>query len=249
MEEHWKEYYNDVEGWHFWARTRRELIVKLMERNALLSPEMRVLDIGCSAGHLLDMLKGRGMPEVYGVDVSNAAIALAKERGLTNVLAIDGSTLPFPDAYFDVLIASDVLEHIEEPIKALKEWSRVLKPGGRLLVFVPAFQWMWTEHDKLNQHYRRYSIPLLKDHLQQGQLHTISTGFWNNMLLLPAMLMVFISKFFGRKVVERGYGAAYSPTLINGLMTLWLRTENALLLNGIKLPFGLSTYAIASKPA
>lgn len=245
MEESWKKTYNRIEDWHFWARARRELVVDYLKRKLALTPQRRILDIGCSAGNLLVALRDAGQQELYGIDNSPAAIALAREKGLQNINNTDGSSLAFPDSHFDVIVASDVLEHIESPVVALREWARILKPDGRLLVFVPAFEWLWTGHDDRNGHYRRYTTKSLSKELAEAGLQVEDSGFWNNALVIPAAILQLISKLMKKKLVEKGHSATYSPGIVNGLLVALLRLENFFLLRGVRIPFGLSTFAVA----
>src|SRR5207253_9325776 len=128
----------------------------------------KILDIGCAGGPLLLDLKNAGFYNLYGVDVSEKAAEVCKQRGLENVYVMDGHNPEFEENSFDVIIASDSLEHLQDDMLALKNWNRLLKPGGELYVFVPAFMYLWSKHDVVNQHFRRYTAVELKRKMEEN---------------------------------------------------------------------------------
>ncbi|MEJ7662138.1 MAG: methyltransferase domain-containing protein [Hymenobacter sp.] len=133
----------------------------------------------------MQRLRAQGYADVTGIDVSAPAIELAQARGVPHVAVMDGANLEFADARFDLVIASDVLEHIEEEGRALREWTRVLRPGGQLLVFVPAHAYLWSEHDVVNHHFRRYSRAGLLAAMRGAGLRPQRSSFWNTALFFP----------------------------------------------------------------
>src|SRR5687767_2356200 len=123
--------YHQLEEQHWWFASRRDAVYDLIA-GLKLPASAAILEIGCSGGPLLQRLRAAGYTDLTGIDVSAPAIELAVARGVSNVSVMDGAALEFVTARFDVVIASDVLEHIEDETKALNEWTRVLKPGGQL---------------------------------------------------------------------------------------------------------------------
>ena len=145
-------YYN-LEKDHWWFAGRRKLILKLLKD---VSRDSKVLDIGCSGGVLIQELANEGLKNLVGIDADQSAVLLARNREL-NVMLVDAIKTNFEDENFDMIIAADVLEHIENDDQALKEWNRILKKGGKIIILVPAFMFLWRKHDEENQHKRRYS--------------------------------------------------------------------------------------------
>ena len=154
MDQAYETKYHVQEDKHWWFESRRDMVIKLLRQSDRNS---KILEIGCSGGPLIRALNKLGYNDVHGIDISEPAIDLCKLREISNTSVMDGSRPDFGDGQFDVVIASDVLEHIEDEEKALCEWNRILKPSGKLIVFVPAFKMLWSKHDEANHHYRRYS--------------------------------------------------------------------------------------------
>jgi SAM-dependent methyltransferase len=167
-------------------------------------------------------------------------------RGLTGIAVMDAGRLGFAPASFDLVVASDVLEHIEDDAGALAEWRRVLKPRGRLLVLVPAFQMLWAAHDTVNRHHRRYTVAQLRRRLVAAELRVERTGYWNFALFLPILAVRVARRFLGREGRERAGDLRRLPELANrGLYTLQ-RAENRWLLRSLPFPVGVSAFAVAS---
>ena len=124
------------------------------------TPKSRILNIGCGTGGTVDMLEKYGTTD--NVDISDEAIRFMKNGGYKRLYKVDGIALPFKDNTYDAVCAFDVLEHISKESAALKEWRRVLKPGGALIITVPAYQWLWSNHDVSLHHKRRYTNKRLK---------------------------------------------------------------------------------------
>lgn len=241
--------YHQLEEQHWWFTSRRNTVFDLVQRMNL-PPDTRILEIGCSGGPLQFMLRKAGFQHVTGIDVSEPAIALAKHRGLTDVHLMDGAHLKFPDASFDLVIASDVLEHIENDAQATREWARVLRPGGQMVVFVPAFQQLWSQHDVVNHHFRRYTGKDLRQVLEAARLHVSRVSFWNMALVFPTALMRMVQRRLTppTKPTDGGGDLHGLPGPLNNLLSLWLRGENALL-RRLNFPVGVSVFAVAQKKA
>ena len=155
----------DVEERHWWYRGRRAVLEAVLDgigpvREAGAASPPRILDAGCGSGRNMVLLARRGA--VTGIELASQSLEVARARGLGPVLpgSLDDAR-PFADASFDLAVALDVLEHVTDDEAALGELARVLAPGGRLLVTVPQYGWLWGEHDVLAHHHRRYTRALL----------------------------------------------------------------------------------------
>jgi SAM-dependent methyltransferase len=244
--------YHQLEEQHWWFASRRDAVYDLIA-GLNLPASAAILEIGCSGGPLLQRLRAAGYTDLTGIDVSAPAIELAVARGVSNVSVMDGAALAFASARFDVVIASDVLEHIEDEAKALGEWTRVLKPGGQLLVFVPAHAYLWSEHDVVNHHFRRYSRQGLVAALARAGLRVRRSSFWNAGMFFPtAALRMGRRLWSGPPSSEIKPGATgdlhHFAGPANSLLLNWVKLENRLL-RRFNLPLGVSVFALAQKPA
>ena len=226
-----------------WFRGRRDLILRL----ASSAPsEAKILEVGCSGGLLLGELKNRGFSNLNGIDLSQEALDICKKRGILGVKIADARNTGFPDDYFDMVIASDVLEHIADEQKAVSEWRRILKKGGKLIVFVPAFQFLWGDHDEVNLHQRRYSKPQLIKLLRGQGFEIGKSSYWNFCLFFPISAVRFLQKLASKKDEAKDQLWRVSAFLNKILLSL-IKTENKLIAAGINMPVGLSVFCLAKK--
>jgi ubiquinone/menaquinone biosynthesis C-methylase UbiE len=239
--------YHQLEEQHWWFAGRRDAIRKLI--NHMQVPvEANILEIGCSAGPLQQILHTDGYTNLTGIDISENAIKLAEQRGVPNVSVMDGAKLDFADASFDLVVASDVLEHIEDEELAVREWARVLRPGGCMIVFVPAFQMLWTHHDEVNHHYRRYTAAHLRRVIQRAGLTVERSSYWNSTLFFPASVVRLAKRIYSRpssNTVDTGDLKQF-PGWLNSLFGNLLKTENSFL-KYASFPVGVSVFAIGRK--
>jgi ubiquinone/menaquinone biosynthesis C-methylase UbiE len=207
------------------------------------SKQARILDVGCCAGSLLKNLGSSGFSNIYGLDINPQAVAVCKKKNLRNVFVMDGSDMSFHDEEFDVVIASDVLEHIKNENVALSEWNRVLRPGGKLIIFVPAFTFLWSAHDEANGHMRRYSARTLKDSLQVAGFSIRKMSYWNASSFFPALVTRTSQRFLPGPKRDQLFE---TNPIVNSLALGVLKCENAALMH-VSLPFGVSLFAVAEK--
>ncbi len=171
-----------VEDAHWWYRERRQIIERELRR---LSPG-KAIEIGASGGGNCRVLQKHGW-DVLATEYLEAGVEIAKSRGL-NAIQADARDLPLPSESFDLLVAFDVLEHVEEDDQVAAEIRRVLRPGGTALVAVPCDMRLWSEHDVLSGHFRRYDRDGLTKVIEGAGLAVESLWSWN-VLLRPVVKM------------------------------------------------------------
>ncbi len=159
-----------VEETHWWYVGRRRIIRFLVERilPTLDNPKPKILDVGCGTGANLKMLANYGRAE--GVDISPQAVDFCSERGLDSVKLGAIEELPYEDGSFELVTALDVVEHLDDDVAGLREMRRVLRPDGRLLLFVPAFMFLWGVQDDVSNHRRRYTLPGFAEGRRSGRV-------------------------------------------------------------------------------
>src|ERR1700694_4954563 len=143
-----------AEDRHWWYRGRREVLERVIA-DIGLPASARILDAGCGSGRNMLEMARRG--NVAGVELSSASAELARARESGEVIEGSVMELPFEDGSFDLATSLDVIEHLDDDLGSLRELRRVVAPGGSLLVTVPAYPWLWSHHDEINHHRRRYT--------------------------------------------------------------------------------------------
>jgi SAM-dependent methyltransferase len=158
----------EVERTHWWFSGRRELFARELA-GAGIGPDARILDVGTGTGANLRMLRELRLDRVTGLDNNELAIQFCASKGLGLVQRGDICAMPFAPGSFDVVLATDVIEHVDDDRAALAEIARVLKSGGTALVSVPAFPSLWALQDVVAHHKRRYRLrPLLQRMREAG---------------------------------------------------------------------------------
>lgn len=235
--------YHLIEDRHWWFRSCRNYFLRLVEE---LAPprEAAILDLGCASGALVEALVGKGYASAAGIDISHNAVEQSGLRGLSNVRRIDAASPALASESIDLLIASDVLEHIDDDREALAQWRRLLKPGGTLAIFVPAFQFLWSAHDDLNMHRRRYTRRQLISRLRDAGFDVTFSSYWNFALFCPAAAYCLVSRLLPKRK-RMPSGALRLMPLVNELLIALVRCENFALIRRIPLPIGVSVMALA----
>jgi SAM-dependent methyltransferase len=181
----------DTEDRHWWFVGRRRLATALLEQTGARG---RILDLGCGTGGVLQHLGSFG--DAIGLDPAPEAAQYCKRRDVPMVVG-SGMDLPFADSSFDIVLALDVIEHVPDDVALLREAQRVLRPDGVLLVTVPALPWLWSAHDDVNHHYRRYTMTTLRESLTAGGFRPQRISYYNGVLLPLAIARKFINRFGG----------------------------------------------------
>jgi SAM-dependent methyltransferase len=224
---------------HWWYRGRRAVLNAVLSRLAI-PRDARILDAGCGSGRTLDELARFG--SATGIELNPHGVQAARARGHeVGTAAVEA--IPHPDHSFDLVTCLDVIEHTDDDVKALAELARVTKPGGYLVVTVPAHPRLWSRHDEVNGHRRRYTrLSLETAARESGWKLGRRTGF-NVAYLLPGALV---------RILRRGTNEAASelqltPPWLDTALSAPLHAEAALVRRGIDLPPGLSLLAVLLK--
>lgn len=248
MDQRFYEQYYELEDQHWWFRGRRRIFIALLDRElGTRATGRRVLDVGCGTGAMLGHLARYG--EVDGVEMSAEAVGLCGRRGQTRVTQATGHELPFPDASFDLVTALDVIEHIEDDRSAVEEMVRVLRPGGYLLLAVPAFRFLWGPQDDISHHFRRYRARELERRATEAGLVPRRVSYFN-MVLFPAIATIRLLRFNRMANADRhrsDFELNRSSGMLNSALARLFGLESYLVARR-KLPFGVSVLCLATKP-
>jgi len=241
MMEHTYPILYEVEQSHWWYIGRRRIIAGFVEEicRKVTDRRPRILDVGCGTGANLLMLSKYGDAE--GVDVSEDALAFCRERGLDKVTLGAGEEMPYDDGTFDLVTAFDVVEHMDDDLAGLKEMRRVLRPGGRVLLFVPTFMFLWGLQDEVSHHRRRYRLPELRRVLEQAGFEIERSTYANITFFLPILLVRQFMRLTGIKAASEN---TINVPAFNRVFGAILGAESPLL-RYLNLPFGVSGLCVA----
>jgi SAM-dependent methyltransferase len=232
-----------AEEGQWWYAGMRAIVLALLDAaRPADGPPRRLLDAGCGTGGMLVHLQERG--RAVGVDLSPEALRLSRRRGAA-VARASLSNLPFPDRAFDALVCLDVLYHrwVGDDGAAVRELLRVLRPGGLVLLRVPALRWLWGAHDEAVHSRHRYTRGEVEGLLEKAGFR-VRRATYCNTLLLP---LLAVRRGLDRLTGRRGSDVAFLPAPLEWLFRQLLRVEAAVL-PWISLPLGSSVVALAERP-
>ncbi len=208
---------------HWWYRARRDILADYLTRYGALPKDAKILEIGCGTGHNLPMLAEFG--EIDAIEIDPAAREIASERLGKPVGAAPLPELPgVPRKHYDLIAVLDVVEHIEDDVAALKAMADCLAPGGKILIAVPAHAWLWSAHDVVNHHHRRYSKATLQAAIETSGLKSEKLGYFNS-LLFP---LAAAARIAGRMTGRDDSDDSPPPKLVNALFEKIFRLERHL---------------------
>ncbi len=244
MQQHTYSIMYEVEETHWWFVGRRRIIISFVEEicRKMKRERPRILDVGCGTGANLEMLARFG--ETEGVDVSEEALAFCRARGLENVRQGAAERLPYEDGAFDLVTALDVVEHLDDDVAGLSEMRRVLRPGGRALLFVPAFMFLWGVQDDVSHHRRRYTLTGLRQKVRAAGFEVERATYAN---------LSFFAPIFAGRMLMRATGLRPASEnninigALNGVLGRVLGAESTLLRH-VNFPFGVSALCVARLP-
>jgi SAM-dependent methyltransferase len=241
-----------TEDQHWWFASRTRAILTMFDAQRP-GRDLKLLDVGCGAGNMIHHLSRYG--QVQGVEIDPRPVAVAQRRGyaVEQGDAVEG--LRFDDGAFDVVSALDVIEHNEDDMAILREAHRVLKPGGHVIITVPALMWLWSHNDEINAHVRRYTAKALRQKLEQAGFG-IRRITYNNFFVFPmAAGLIMMRKLShsdpelaSHHLSEEEYQVEMEPAPgpVNAVLTVVGGVE-AQVLRWFSLPIGTGLLAIAQK--
>lgn len=239
-----------LESYYWWFVARRNLVTAIVkaeaEKQSKNDPNTtpKIFDVGCGTGANLAAFKEYG--QVFGIDMSTEAIQFCRQRGLHNLSLSKIEALAYLPDSFDIITALDVLEHIDNDNQAIQELYRSCRPGGLLLITVPAYGFLWSEHDEALHHRRRYAGHELRNKLVLAGFEIERCSYFITLLFFPILCIRILQGIFKKSTHPQTSHIELSNT-INSLLIGLLALEQYLF-KYINLPFGVSIVCLARKP-
>jgi SAM-dependent methyltransferase len=232
----------EMEDDHWWFVSRRNLVLELIK--SLRMPFPTILDVGSGTGR--NLLEFNKIGKAVGIDVARQAVEFCNKRGLKNVTQCFLEQMNYSDNSFDIITCLDVLEHVLDPVKALSELKRVLKNNGRIIITVPAFRILWSQHDEALCHFRRYEKDSLLNDLREARLQIQIINYF----FLCSFFAVFPIRIIRKLLIPQhkliSDTTTLPPRFLNEFLKLLFKLEIKLAMRS-RLPFGSTLYAVASK--
>lgn len=229
---------------HFWYKARRELIDYILKKYSK-NKNCKILEIGCGTGNLIPIISTHG--DYVGIEKNKNAY-LEAQKYHKKIINKSIENLEITEKY-DIICLFDVLEHIKDDHKAIEKVYSFLENSGIIIITIPAYNFLFSNHDIAMDHYRRYSKKNITKILRINKFKIIEMGYWNSLLFPIIAIIRIIKKVFSRTIKTKSFHSEIKtpPRIINKLIYNILKLENVLIKKNIKMPFGLSIYTIAKK--
>lgn len=238
-------YYHEqfaIEDSHWWYLGRRRILTRVLARFRPAN-STGVLEIGCGGGGNLAML-AKSAKHLTAVEMEADAVAVARGRGIGEIAQGKlGDDLPAFAASYGVVAMFDVLEHIPDDAAALQTVRALLEPAGRVFITVPAYMLLWSEHDRIAHHHRRYTRTSLTRVLQANGFRVVYASYFNTFLFPVAALTLLLSRLFA---LDPKAATAQPAGVINRVLRKIFASEAAFIPR-LRLPFGLSIVLVAER--
>ena len=244
--EHQQRYY-ELGRSYWWLAGKYKIIADVVGR--AFSPadkaKARILDLGCGPGNMLDYLASNG--DVFGSDFSADALRFCLGRGYRRLFRADFHSLPLISTAFDLITCIDVIEHLQDDRKAIRELHRVLRPSGLLVVSVPAFQALWGDHDVLYGHHRRYTTLEVHDKLAEAGFEVLKLTYFEPLFFVPLFVYRKLKSVFKKEggLVARDDFVSL-PGWVNAVLTKVIAAER-FPIRFMSFPFGVTLLAVARR--
>lgn len=235
-----------IEQTYWWFVGKRFLVKSTLKRLSTKgSKQNEILDIGCGTGIILKLLERYG--NAYGVELSEEAIRFLKQRDLNLVVRSDASkSIPFKTNSFSAITCLDVLEHLEDDRILIGEMFRICKPGGYVIVTVPAFESLWSPHDVALHHKRRYTKQQLLRRVRQFNWQILQSSYYNTTLFLPILATRKLRTLLSKNRDAHSDFFIGLPAWLNRTLSLLFVSE-IYCLRFLNFPFGVSLLLILQK--
>jgi SAM-dependent methyltransferase len=232
-----------VEDTHWWFGGRRAICDRLLD-HLELPPKAAILELGCGTGGNFPMLARRG--QLYAMDEDGSALEFAAARRLARLArgSLPGN-FPFAHHRFDLVVMTDVLEHLDDDRGSLCAMRPCLKPHGGLLITVPAMSWLWSDHDTTHHHRRRYRAAELRRLLAGCGFEIDYLSYYNFLLLPPIAVVRLIQRLRPSAIGGNGRHDLKMPSRFVNSMLLSLFSCERFVLGQYRLPIGVSLIALA----
>jgi ubiquinone/menaquinone biosynthesis C-methylase UbiE len=232
-----------LEETYWWFVGRHHLVLTFLNRLYPGRKDLRILDVGCGTGAMSQKLEQFG--DVVSADASPLALAYASKRGLNRLCESDACRLPFREKSFDLIVALDLLEHVKDDAAALAEFQRVLKPGGRVIITVPAYKGLWSGHDVALMHYRRYVAREVRERFEGAGLKVKRLSYAMT-ALYPVVWLFRKLERMKKSANPKAHLVQVTPGL-NRMLVGLLAAENTLI-GKTNLPYGVTVFCMAQRP-
>jgi SAM-dependent methyltransferase len=235
-------FFFEIQKQHWWFVTKKRIVLDIIKKYQKKKNDLKILDIGCGSGLMLNSLEDLG--KTYGMDMSDEAIRFSKEIFNGDIKkGFLPNHIPYKSNFFDIIVALDVIEHIDNDIDSLKAIRACLSRNGKAVFTVPAYMFLWSAFDEMNEHKRRYTLSELKIKLLQAGFTVEKISYYNT-ILFP---LIFIVRKLNNILKRDGASdLEMPPSALNFILKKIFGVERYLL-NFLSLPFGVSILAVVKK--
>lgn len=240
-EEYRKMYELEDRYWYF--QGRKDIIGGVLEQYLPAnSAKLRVLDVGCGTGLMLGKLKTMGL-EPVGADLHTLSMQYCRQRAAKKLVRADVMHLPFADDSFDVILALDLIEHVEDDDGLLDEFRRIAAPGAKVLITVPAHPYLWSEHDDALHHYRRYRKKEFQAQLEKADFEIVRHTYAIAILYYPIVVFRLAQRLLKPRKDGPKTHLIDLPKPINAFLIRLLQFEGWIM-RKMNLPMGLTILSV-----
>lgn len=248
MDKNYYEEYFFLERNHWWFKIRVKIIQDLINKHIYKGKKLKILNVGTATGKTSEILSEFGV--VTSVEYDVDCIRFTKEKIDIDILNASILELPFNNNEFDLVCAFDVIEHVEDDLTAIKELNRVCANKGFIFITVPTFMTLWSEHDDVNHHYRRYLMPQILSLFKNIKGIIVKKSYFNTFLFPPILVFRLLSKILPKKLIRKGSGSDFTvvdnESMVNKILFFIFNFERNFL-SIFEFPFGVSLFFIFKK--
>ena len=219
---------------HWWFQARKQIIDQIIS-NIKLKKKNNILDFGSGSGVNLNMLEKYGLVDIHEKNKFARIAIKNKNKKIKNLY----STLKIKKNFYDLILIADVIEHVRQPKNLLRNLKKFLKKDGRILITVPAYQFLFSKKDEALGHYRRYNKKILKNELTEFNIEKIS--HFNTLLCIPIIIMTLLNKFLKRDYIKQ---VETTPNFFINKLCFIIFAAEKYFIKYLNLPFGISIYIL-----